>query len=280
MAFSLILEHLALTIDVLWVSTLAISVLFLWACHAFPKEIAPIQSMPWTFQIKRNLDLDFQSVTYAAYHTNGLSRGSHLTLGPEALAWFILIAQVHWSLSIAVLLLLGWQAAELKEPVFASFLMVVWSVLAASGAAMASSEVLALTWREPAYFLMACGVFRTLGHALEDIPPLIATREDRFVPLREMPKPSKLLITLPAGYISEFVSALPPRLFIVQVFYAFQKLGYRPVTAMPWADAAQIGSRVGAEGWKAYPPVATLIEPLLETPSSAPSTDTGVRHAY
>ena len=30
---------------------------------------------------------------------------------------------------------------------------------------------------------------RTLGHALEDIPPLIATREDRFVPLNEMKNP-------------------------------------------------------------------------------------------
>ena len=113
---------------------------------------------------------------------------------------------------------------------------------------------------------MGCGVFRTLGHALEDIPPLIATREDRFVPLNEMKNPAKLLITLPAGYISEFVSALPPRLFIVQVFYIFQKLGYQPTNALTWAEASAIGERVGIDGWKAYPPVSKLIEPLVQAP--------------
>ena len=128
------------------------------------------------------------------------------------------------------------------------------------------TELLGFGWRLPAWFLMACGVFRTLGHALEDIPPLIATREDRFVPLNEMKNPAKLLITLPAGYISEFVSALPPRLFIVQVFYFFQKLGYRPTNALSWTEASAIGERVGVEGWKAYPPVSELIEPLVKGP--------------
>ena len=79
------------------------------------------------------------------------------------------------------------------------------------------------------------------------------------------PHPAKLLITLPAGYISEFVSAIPPRLFIVQAFYAFQKLGYRPHNNLRWSEAAKIGTQVGIDGWKAYPPVAELIEPLLET---------------
>ena len=260
-----VLEHAIVTGDVLWMSTLAISALFIVACHWVPKQIAPIQSMPWTFQVQRNLDLDFQSVTYAAYHTNALSRGSHLTLGAEAFAWFILIAQVHWSLTIATLLLLGWQAAELREPRFSVFLMLIWLAMAAGATSLVQSTTLSFDWRLPAGFLMACGVFRTLGHALEDIPPLIATREDRFVPLKEMPHPAKLLITLPAGYISEFVSAIPPRLFIVQAFYAFQKLGYRPHNNLPWSEAAKIGSQVGIDGWSAYPPVAELIEPLLET---------------
>ena len=96
-------EHFYATADVLWWSTIAISCLFLLACHLLPREIAPIQSMPWTFQWRRNLDLDFQSVTYAAYHTNALSRGSHLTLGLEAVAWFTLIASIHWSLNLALI---------------------------------------------------------------------------------------------------------------------------------------------------------------------------------
>ena len=141
------------------------------------------------------------------------------------------------------------------------------------------TALLGYGWRLPAWFLMGCGVFRTLGHALEDIPPLIATREDRFVPLNEMKNPAKLLITLPAGYISEFVSALPPRLFIVQVFYIFQKLGYQPTNALTWAEASAIGERVGIDGWKAYPPVSKLIEPLVQAPE-ATYGEAEVRHAY
>ena len=94
-----------------------------------------------------------------------------------------------------------------------------------------------------------------------------------------MKNPAKLLITLPAGYISEFVSALPPRLFIVQVFHFFQKLGYRPTNALSWSEASAIGERVGVEGWKAYPPVSELIEPLVEAPERA-YPEGEVRHAY
>ena len=50
-------DHFYATADVLWWSTIGISGLFLLACHFLPQEIAPIQSMPWTFQWRRNLDL-------------------------------------------------------------------------------------------------------------------------------------------------------------------------------------------------------------------------------
>lgn len=275
-----VLQHFYATADVVWFSTLGISILFVIACHLVPHEVAPIQSMPWTFQCKRNLDLDFQSVTYATYHTNALSRGTHLTLGLEAIAWFTLTAHMHWSLTLALLVLLAWQALELQEARFALFLMSVWVVIAAIGTSLADTSLLGLSWRLPASFLIGSAIFRTLGHALEDIPPLIATREDRFVPMKEMPNPSKLLVTLPAGYISEFVSAFPPRLFVVQVFYLFQKLGYEPVRSLPWHEASRLAARIERDGWKAYPPVGTLIEPLLQDSQRATSAAQEVNNAY
>ena len=132
-----LLDHFYVTADVLWWSTIAISGLFLVACHLLPQEIAPIQSMPWTFQWRRNLDLDFQSVTYAAYHTNALSRGSHLTLGLEAVAWFTLIASIHWSLNLALLLVLAWQAFRFPRAALCNVLTITWTLLITLGDALA-----------------------------------------------------------------------------------------------------------------------------------------------
>ena len=255
------------TLDTLWWSSLVIGVLFTLGCHLIPNEIATLQSMPWTFQWRRNLDLDFQSVTYAAYHTNALSRGTHLTLGLEALAWFTLAALAHWTLTIALLGLVITQALAMRESRFGFMLILIWLGYAVGGEVVASLIPSNVGWRLPAYFLIGAGLLRTLGHALEDIPPLIATPEDRFVPLKDMPRPSKLLFTFPAGYISEFVSAFPTRLVIVQFYWIALRCGYVPANTSTWTEASKVGASVVKEGWKAYPPVGELIAPLVERPT-------------
>lgn len=241
-----------------WWGTLAISALFVVACHLIPERVARIQSMPWTFQVARNLDLSFQTVTYAAYHRDALSRGSHLTLGPEQLAWFVVLFAADWRLAAGMLALLLAQAVALREPRFAALLVAAWAIIAALGFGVVSL-LGSGAWVAAAAFLMACAAFRTAGHALEPIPPLIARPTDQFVPLRELGFSPKLLVTLAAGYISEFVSALPPRLFIVQVYWLALKMGYQPRHTVTWQDAADTARAVGAVGWRAYPGVADIL---------------------
>ena len=241
-----------------WWGTLAVSALFVLACHLIPERIARIQSMPWTFQVARNLDLSFQTVTYAAYHRDALSRGSHLTLGPEQIAWFTVLFAADWRLAAGMLALLVAQAVALWEPRFAVLLVAVWFALAGLGWALVSALGSGI-WVAAAAFLMACAAIRTAGHALEPIPPLIVRPTDRFVPLREIGASPKLLVTLAAGYISEFVSALPPRLFIVQVYWLALKMGYQPRHTVTWQDAAETARAVGARGWRAYPGVANIL---------------------
>ncbi|MFT4977113.1 MAG: hypothetical protein ACI8S6_003018 [Myxococcota bacterium] len=241
-----------------WWGTLAVSVLFVIACHLIPERIARIQSMPWTFQVSRSLDLSFQTVTYAAYHRDALSRGSHLSMGPEQVAWFVILFAVDWRLAVGMLAMLTAQAVALREPLFGLLLVVTWGCLAGLGAAivaMLGSGV----WLGAAVFLMAAAAFRTAGHALEPLPPLIVRPTDQFVPLREAGFSPSLLVTLAAGYISEFVSAVPSRLFLVQVYWLVLKLGYQPRHTVSWRDAAETARAVGSEGWRAYPGVADIL---------------------
>jgi hypothetical protein len=121
--------------------------------------------------------------------------------------------------------------------------------------------------------LLGCGLFRVAGHIVEPLPPMIVERSDRFVPMaRLLEITPKAPVTFLLGFISEFASGLPFRLFVVQVSWLAQALGYRPRRVMPWAEAQRIATEIHTCGWRAYAPVKRLMtmhfEPDFQTARS------------
>ena len=105
----------SLTFDTVWAFTCTTMVLFLIGCHVVPEPITRIQSMPWTFQLLNNLDLEFQTVTYTAYHQGNMAWMSHLTLPFEQVTWFMLLSAWLPVASMVVVIALSLQAVALRE---------------------------------------------------------------------------------------------------------------------------------------------------------------------
>lgn len=249
----------------LWHAVLGATVAFYVATYVAPRAVMALQSMPWAFHLDKNVGLDFQSVLYATYHTRWFSRFTHLTIPLEQVAWLVVFAFIHPAVLGVALLLLGAQALLCRELPLAIFVLIAWATVA--GAALLGIRLLGV---EVAYgwavvVLLATALVRFVGHAVEPLPPMLVERSDQFVAMarvREMTH--KVPFTFLLGYLSEFASGLPLRLFIVQVSWLAQALGYRPRRVMPWAQARRIAAEIHARGWRAYAPVAQLMTFDLE----------------
>jgi hypothetical protein len=243
-----------------FIAMIALNVVLHVLVYANPRGIVPYNALPWAFQIKWNLDLDFQAVTYAAVHDKWIARWSHLTLPLEQVAWVILLLSVHPAAVPLVVVLVVWQAALLGEKQLVLGVVAMWAVLAAAGfacltafgpAALLGAKVL----------LLVGPVLRFIGHTFEPIPPFVGLPKDEFIPLSEMPiRPAVIALGL-GGIVSEFAAALPHRLIVVQLFWLAQQMGYQPRRARPWSEAAVLGAAIRSNGWKAYDKTRHLLLP-------------------
>jgi hypothetical protein len=215
--------------------------------------------MPWAFHASWNLDLDRQSVLYAAYHTRWFSRLSHCTIPLEQVAWLVVLYSIHPALPLPLLALVVVQAAHTGELWLALFVAAIWVAL--YGAML---SVIAALGLPAAYFcattlLIGCGALRCLGHVVEPVPPLIYELTDRFLPLSRVERTPRLALITLLGYASEFASALPHRLFLVQLNWLAQWLGHRPRRSLTWEAVNRIAADIHMRGWRAYPPIARAV---------------------
>jgi hypothetical protein len=212
--------------------TLALAGIFYALCYAAPRLMLRQMSTPWAFHLDRSVDLDFQGVLYAAYHTAPLARVTHGSLALEQVAWLVVIQ--GWSVPVgaAVLALLLLQAALLREPGISVAVALAWGGvwLLASAARSSLGDASAVPIAE--VVLVAGAALRMMGHASEPIPPMIATVGDRFIPMAKARIGARLPALLALGYVAEFCAGLPFRLFVVQVGWLAQRLGVRPARAM------------------------------------------------
>lgn len=249
-----------------WHAILGATMAFYAATYVAPRTVMALQSMPWAFHLDKNVGLDFQSVLYATYHTRWFSQFTHLTIPLEQVAWLVVLAFIHPAMLGTALVLLGAQALLCRELALAIFVMMAWAVVAC--AALLGIYLLGMqgAYGWAVVVLLATALFRFVGHAVEPLPPMLVERSDQFVAMarvREMTH--KVPFTFVLGYLSEFASGLPFRLFIVQVSWVAQALGYRPRRVMPWARARTIAAEIHASGWRAYQPVAQLMTFELES---------------
>jgi|HubBroStandDraft_6_1064221.scaffolds.fasta_scaffold23123_3 hypothetical protein len=239
--------------------TLALAGGFYVLCYAAPRLMLRQMSMPWAFHLDRTIDLDFQSVLYAAYHTAPFARITHGALAVEQVAWLVVIQ--GWSLPVgaAALALLLVQAALLREPGISVVVAVAWGIVWVLAAAARGSLGDARAMPVAEIVLVAGGALRMVGHLSEPIPPMIGAVGDRFLPLAKARIGLRAPLLIVLGYVAEFSSGLPFRLFVVQVGWIAQRLGVRPARAMTWPEAAQRAREVHTLGWRAFRPMADLI---------------------
>ena len=252
-----------------FVVTLALAGVFYLLCYAAPRLMLRHMSMPWAFHLARSVDLDFQSVIYAAYHTAPFARITHLTLAVEQVAWLVVIQGFSWPVAAAVLALLVLQAALLGEPGISVVVALAWGLVwvAAAAARGWAGDARAVPIAE--IVLVAGGALRTVGHVSEPVPPMIAAVGDRFIPLAKARIGPRVPALLLLGYVAEFCAGLPFRLFVVQVGWLAQRLGVRPSRAMAWPEAVERAREVHTLGWRAFRPMADLIARSIPAPRAA-----------
>src|SRR5262245_20267434 len=78
-----------------WYTTLSLTALLFLAAHLAPQRLARLQSMPLAFQLPKNLDLNFQTVLYATYHTYRANHVAHYVIVPAQIAWYIVLHSWH-----------------------------------------------------------------------------------------------------------------------------------------------------------------------------------------
>jgi hypothetical protein len=209
------------------------------------------KTLPLTimFHPKENMDLDLQSVGYAMMHTTWLARISHYTIFLDAFVWFILFSSIHWSLSVVALFAMIYQSAKIGENAFTiSFLLIGMAYFVSSiflvdllnGLAASTSLFNSPAWLVAISILMASGVIRFLGHFAEPAPPMMLDDSDKFVKITPKTVNYKLALMPFYGYVAEFSSGLPNRLFTVQVSYIYQLISkMKPTKTMSWKNVNQ-----------------------------------------
>jgi hypothetical protein len=239
------------------------------AVYTIPLKIVRLTALPWAFRIDHNLDLDFQTVTYAAVHDRRIARFSHLTLPLEQVAWVIILLSVHPAVLVAMLALVTCQALLLGEKPLGFGLIAMWAVLSALGAL--ALHVVGPAALVASFLLLLVGpVLRFIGHAFEPIPPFVGDPKegpprDEFLPLSRTRLGPTLPFLVLGGLVSEFAAALPHRLIVVQFFWFAQQVGYAPRKASAWAQARVTGAAIRAHGWKAYDKTRRLFAPDAPT---------------
>jgi hypothetical protein len=253
-----------------FLAMIAFTVMLLIAAYAIPLRIVPFNALPWAFRIDFNLDLDFQTVTYATVHNKRIAQWSHLTMPLEQVAWAIVLLWIHPVAFAAVLAFVLWQALRLGEPPLVYWLVATWVVVSALGAfCWLTFGTAALT--ASMILLLAGPVLRFFGHAVEPIPPFVGQDDDAFIPVaRVRISPSVLLLPL-SGTVSEFAAALPYRLIVVQVFWLAQQFGYKPRNANAWSRARVLGGAIRENGWKAYGKTEQLFASYKSSVATTPA---------
>jgi hypothetical protein len=245
----------AVIIDLVWSALVFASAVLFVACDLIPHRVVHLQSMPWTFQPSRVTDLSFQAVTYEAFHTSPWSQRAHLLLAPEALAWLVLLGTWHGALPWVAAALLTGQAVRMGEPDFGRLLGGVWWAMTATAAVLLLLfPAVALATAMKAWLVVAA-LIRTVSHAAEPIPPMLAEETDQFVPLSLGVLSPRFVAVGLAGIVSEFASALPFRLFPVVVYHAALDRGLVPERTPDAVELGHTAQRIHAQGWRAYPEV-------------------------
>ena len=238
-------------INGLWWFTLIGMVALYILCNVLPDHITGnILPLHHVFKPHTNVDLDFQSIGYAMLHTKWVTRITHYTIIAEVMLWFVLFQSWHWSVPFLVLGAIMVQSVFIGDRKFAISFMLMGTAmyfgalyttrfLGVHDAVLLSKVV-----------LMTGGLVRMIGHTAELMPPLLLDDTDQFVQLTSDNVNWKIPAVAIIGYIAEFSSALPNRLFPVQVNFLHQVIfRVKPEATLPWKEVEVNAKNVVSGGY-------------------------------
>lgn len=239
------------TINQIWIFTLVSTVILYVVCNLLPDRIVgkflPLHNV---FKPHTNIDLDYQSIGYALLHTTWATRITHSTIIIEAVLWFIIFENWHWSIPFIALLAILIQSVFIGDRKFGIFFIIIgiFTYLAA----IFSIEFIGLSHAVllSKALLMLGGLMRMLSHSAELVPPLLINQTDQFEKLDPKKITFRLLLSSPIGYIGEFGSSLPNRILPIQVNYIYQTIfGITPEKNLAWNEVKESAKNVLTGGY-------------------------------
>lgn len=238
-------------INQVWVVTLVSTVVLYIVCNVLPDRIVG-QYLPLhnVFKPQTNIDLDYQSIGYALLHTTWATRLTHSTIIIEAVLWFVIFENWHWSIPYVALLSIGIQSFFIGDKRFGLFFILTGGItyFAAIYSIQLFGNYNAVMLAK--VILMLGGLMRMLSHSAELIPPLLVNQTDQFEKLTSKNFNWKVLLSSPIGYIGEFGSSLPNRILPIQVNYIYQTVfGVKPQTTLPWHEVKTLAQKVLIGGY-------------------------------
>ena len=254
-------------INQLWLFTITAMVALYILCNVLPDRIAghflPLHNV---FKPHTNVDLDFQSIGYAMLHTKWVTRITHYTIIIEVLLWFVIFQSWHWSIPFIVLTAILVQSVFIGDIKFGLCFIIMGTVTLMGGNyairilgmhdAVLLSEVV----------LMTGGLVRMIGHSAEPMPPLLLDKTDQFVKLTSDNINYKIPLVAVIGYVAEFSSALPNRLFPVQVNYLYQTIfRVNPKATLPWRQIEVSAKSVLTGGYSKLDALHTYYNGIMKS---------------
>jgi len=233
-------------------------------CIVSPKLMIRINSVPWAFHPSYNMDIAYQTVLYIALHEKYINKLSHLTIATDSIFWFIILLNIHNSIFPIFCVLLLLQAYGIYKKtlslVFVFALLFSWLTSISLAYIIGNYFGWDISYQVSIIFISISAFLRVITHSVEQIPPGVASiynnKYDVFQKYKEtnltIGKKCWLLMCFLQGYIAEFISSLPCRLFIVHVFYLVDKLVNIP-TIGSWKIITEHAIAVRKNGWTASP---------------------------
>ena len=238
-------------------------------CIFNPKLMIRINSVPWAFYPSYNTDISYQTVLYIALHEKSINILSHLTIATDSIFWFIILLNIHYMVFPIFTILLLLQAFFIykKTPSLPFIIILLFSWLTSITCAYTLGYYAGWDTMQQLsiIFISISAIIRVITHSIEQIPPGVASilyindkpKYDVFKKYKEnnltIEKKCWLLMCGLQGYIAEFISSIPCRLFIVHVFYLSNKIGINIPNTDSWENITAQAIAIRKNGWKASP---------------------------
>ena len=241
----------ATIINYLWVLTLVAMVALYIVCNVLPDRIVghylPLHNV---FKPHTNVDLDYQSIGYAMLHTRWITRITHYTIIFEVMLWFVVFQSWHWGVPVMALVAISIQSLFIGDKKFGLCFILMGTATFAAATYFIYVLGLQNAVLLSKVLLMMGGLMRMVGHSWELMPPLLLNKSDQFVKLTAKNVNYKIPLVAVIGYVAEFSSALPNRLFPVQVNFLYQTIfRVKPQTTLPWSEIELSARKVVAGGY-------------------------------